>query len=131
MDPRPALVPTLHTLLASAVGVLAVIGLFGTGSTDSSGGAGVTVVGGAQFAAFLVLPLVGIVMFGLWDWQMGRGAWILRAADVAVFALAALELSLGTTGFGRWLAGGMAILAASGVAASIVVERPRRAGFRR
>lgn len=131
MDPRPALVPALHTLLAAAVGVLAVIGLFGTGSGDSGGAAPVAVVGDVRFAAFVVLPLVGIVMLGLFDWQMGRGAFILRAADIAVFALAAIELSLGTTGLARWLAGGMAIVAACGLAASLVIEQPRRAGFRR
>jgi hypothetical protein len=131
MDPRAAIVPTIHTILAAGLGVLAVIGLFGTGSGAQSGTVDGTVVGGVEFAAFIVLPMVGIVMFGLFDWQMGRGPGILRAADVAVFALASLELSLGATGFGRWLAGALALLAAAGLAASLVIEPPRRAGFRR
>ncbi len=131
MDPRPAIVPTIHTLLAAGVGLLAVIGLFGPGSGGSSADASVTVVGGVQFALFVVLPMVGIVMFGLIDWQMGRGPGILRAADLAVFALAGLELSLGTTGVGRWMVGVLALLAAAGLAASILIARPRRAGFRR
>jgi hypothetical protein len=130
MDLRQAIIPTLHTLLAAVLGVVAVIGLFGTGSSAQSTSAG-AVIGGAQFSAFIVLPMIGIVMFGLFDWQMGRGPTILRAADLAAFALACLELSLGTTGYVRWLAGAMALLAAGGFAASLVIEPPRRAGFRR
>ena len=32
MDLRSAIVPAIHTMLASGVGILAVIGMFGTGS---------------------------------------------------------------------------------------------------
>ena len=85
MDLRPAIVPTIHTLLAAGLGILAVIGLFGT----ASAGEGTVLVGGWRFAFIVILPMIGIVMFGLYDWQMGRGSGILRAADVAVFALAA------------------------------------------
>ncbi len=131
MDPRPAIVPALHTLLAAGVGLLAVIGMFGTAAGTGSTDAAVPVVGDVRFALFVVLPMVGIVMLGLFDWQMGRGAGILRAADVAVFLLAGVELSLGTSGLWRWLVGGLALLAAAGLAATIVIDPPRRAGFRR
>jgi hypothetical protein len=127
MDLRPAIVPAIHTVLASGVGILAVIGVFGTGSA----GEGTVLVGGPQFAFFVILPMIGIVMLGLYDWQVGRGSGILRAADVAVFVLAAVELSVGTTGIVRWLVGGVAVLAASGLAASVVIPAPHRAGFRR
>ena len=75
--------------------------------------------------------MIGIVMLGLYDWQVGRGSGILRAADVAVFALAAVELSVGTMGIVRWLVGGVAVLAACGLASSLVIAAPHRAGFRR
>jgi hypothetical protein len=127
MDLRAAIVPAIHTLLASGVGILAVIGMFGTGSA----GEGTVLVGGAQFAFFVILPMIGIVMLGLYDWQVGRGSGVLRAADVAVFVLAALELSVGTTGVVRWLVGGVAVLAASGLASSFLIPAPHRAGFRR
>jgi hypothetical protein len=128
MDPRPAIVPVLHTLLASGVGILAVIGLFGA---ESGAGQPAAWLDPSPFALFVILPLIGIVMLGLFDWQMGRGTGILRAADIAVFALATLELSLGTTGFVRWLVGALAVLAAAGLAASILIAAPHRAGFRR
>jgi hypothetical protein len=115
-------------LLAATVAMLAVIGLFGTGDADS---AGTTVVGGFGFNFFIVLPQIGIIALGLFDWQLGRGTWIVRAADVAAFVLAWLELSLGTVGLGRDLAGAIALLAAGGLAASILIEPPRRAGWRR
>lgn len=86
---------------------------------------------GFQLSLFIVLPLSGCVAFGLAEWQLGRGSTILRVADVAAFTLGLLDLSLGATGLGRWLAGGIAILAASGIAASIVVAPPRRPGWRR
>ncbi len=127
MDLRPAIVPAIHTLLASGVGILAVIGVFGTGSA----GEGTVLVGGPQFAFFVILPMIGIVMLGLYDWQAGRGSGILRAADVAVFALAALELSVGTAGLVRWIVGVVAVLAAAGLASSVVIPAPHRAGFRR
>jgi hypothetical protein len=126
MDLRAAIVPAIHTLLASGVGILAVIGMFGTGSAGDD-----TVLGGAKFAFFVILPMIGIVMLGLYDWQVGRGSGVLRAADVAVFVLAALELSVGTTGIVRWLVGGVAVLAASGLASSFLIPAPHRAGFRR
>ena len=127
MDLRPAIVPAIPTLLASGVGILAVIGLFGTGGASE----GTMLAGDWKFAFFVILPMIGIVMLGLYDWQVGRGSGILRAADVAVFALAAVELSVGTTGIVRWLVGGVAVLAASGFASSLVVPAPHRAGFRR
>ena len=127
MDLRSAIIPAIHTLLASGVGVLAVIGVFGADSP----GDGTVLIGGWRFAFFVILPMIGIVMLGLYDWQVGRGSGILRAADVAVFALAALELSVGTTGIVRWLVGGVAVLAASGFASSLVIPAPHRAGFRR
>jgi hypothetical protein len=126
MDARSAVIPVVQTVLAAGIGVLAVIGMFGTGSPDEA-----PIVGGSQFALFVVLPLVGIVMLGLFDWQMGRGSAILRAADVAVFVLATLELSLGTSGIVRWLVGAVALLAATGLAATFLITPPRRAGFRR
>ncbi len=129
MDPRRAVVPAVHMLLAAAVAMLAVIGLFGTGPGETNAGA--NVVGGFGFAFFIVLPQIGIVALGLFDWQMGRGTGILRAADVAVFVLGCLELSLGTIGLARYLAGAIALLAATGLAASILVAPPRRAGWRR
>ena len=126
MDARSAVVPVVHTLLAAGLGILAVIGMFGTGSGESA-----VFVGGYQFALFVVLPMVGIVMLGLFDWQMGRGSGILRAADVAVFVLATVELSLGTVGIVRWLVGGVALLAAAGLAATNLTTPPHRAGVRR
>ncbi len=120
----------MHMLLAGAVALLAVLGLFGTGSATDDGAAGARVVGGFGFALFIVMPQIGIVALGLFDWQMGRGPNLLRAADVAVFALGCLELSLGTVGFARYLAGSISVLAAAGLAASILVVPPRRAGWR-
>lgn len=130
MDRRRAAVPAVHMLLAAAVTLLAVLGLFGTGAAADDATAGSTVVGGFGFTFFIVLPQIGIVALGLFDWQMGRGPNLLRAADVAVFALGCLELSLGTVGFARYLAGTISVLAATGLAASIVVVAPRRAGWR-
>jgi hypothetical protein len=86
---------------------------------------------GVQLSLFIVLPLSGCVAFGLTEWQLGRGTTILRVADIAAFTLGLLDLSLGATGIGRWLAGAIAVLAASGIAASIVVVAPRRPGWRR
>jgi hypothetical protein len=126
---RGALVPTIHVMLAATVATIAIIGMFGTGArADDSG---VRVVGGFGWAFFIVLPLSGIVALGTFDWQIGRGSTVLRVADVAVFVLAMLELSLGTIGLARWLAGAMALLAAGGLAASFLVAPPRRAGWRR
>jgi hypothetical protein len=119
-------VATVHVLLASLVAIVAVIGLFGA----RDGAAGVVVIG-FQLSLFIVLPLSGCVAFGLADWQLGRGATILRVADIAAFTLGILDLSLGATGLGRWLAGTIAVLAAAGIAASIVVSAPRRPGWRR
>jgi hypothetical protein len=129
VDPRPAAVATVHTLLASAVAILAIIGLFGTGSSDV--GDGVVVMGGFWLSFFFVLPLAGTVALGLFDWQIGRGPGILRAADAAAFVLAGTELSAGAVGLIRWLVGAIAILAATGITTSLLVAPPRRAGFRR
>ena len=115
-------------LLAGAVAVVAVLGLFGGGSSDADPGA--VVVGGFGFAAFIVLPEIGIVAFGLIEWQTGRGSGVLRAADVATFILGGLELSLGTVGLARWLAGAISLLAATGFASTLLVDAPRRAGWR-
>jgi len=125
MDVRSIVVPVAQMLLAACIAFVAVLGLFGTEVTDGQ------VVGDASVAWLIVLPIVGIVVIGLFDWQSGRGATILRAGNVAAFVLAMLELSLGTTGFARWLSGAIAMLAALGIAASFVIERPHRAGFRR
>src|SRR3954452_9017618 len=99
MVPRRTVVPAVHMLLATALGMLAILGLFGTAGTRSDApDPGAVVVGGFGFALFVVLPQIGIVGLGLFDWQMGRGAGILRAADLAAFALGGLELSPGTIG---------------------------------
>jgi hypothetical protein len=119
------LVAAIHVVLASIVAVLGVIGLFG-----SRGDGGTTLVIGFQLSLFLVVPMIGIVAFGLAEWQLGRGPGAMRAADLGAFLLAALLLSLGETGLTRWLAGGVALLAASGLAASVIVVPPRRGGFR-
>jgi hypothetical protein len=111
--------------------MLAIIGLFGTsGTRGDEPDPGAVVVGGFGFALFIVLPQIGIVALGLFDWQMGRGTGILRAADLAAFALGGLELSLGTIGVARYLAGVIALAAAVGLASSILVPPPRRAGWR-
>jgi hypothetical protein len=86
---------------------------------------------GPEIAWLVILPMTGIAALGLFDWQAGRGPGILRAGNVAVFVLAALELGAGTPGFARWLAGAIALSAAIGLAGSIVNPPPRRAGFRR
>ena len=125
-----AAVPAVHMLLATAVASLAVLGLFGASGPGQSDPP-IAIPGGFGFALLIVLPQIGIVALGLFDWQMGRGPWMLRAADVAVFVVGMLELSLGSVGIARWLAGGIALLAATGVATSIVIEPPRRAGWRR
>jgi len=129
-----AIIPTVHLALAGVVAMVAIIGLFGTEAAASAGEEAaqgpMLILGGAGISILIVLPLAGVVSLGLYDWQVGRGALVLRAADAAVFALAALDLSSGVTGPIRWLVGTMALLAASGVAASFVLPRPRRAGFR-
>src|SRR3954453_10677435 len=102
MDGRQALVSAIHFVLASTVAIIALIGLFGTRGDEGAG----TVVIGFQLSLFVVLPMIGIVALGLADWQVGRGTTMLRAADIATFVLAALDLSLGATGLARWLAGG-------------------------
>ncbi|HET7471975.1 MAG TPA: hypothetical protein VFJ71_02515 [Candidatus Limnocylindrales bacterium] len=120
---------TTHLLLASLVAILAIIGLFAHPLED--GDRGISLVGGFPVSFFIVLPMSGIVAFGLLDWQMGRGASFLRAADGVAFLLALVELSLGVAGLARWMIGTMAILAAAGLAASLLVPAPRRPGFRR
>ena len=120
---------TTHLLLASLVAILAIIGLFARPLED--GDRGISLVGGFPVSFFIVLPMSGIVAFGLLDWQMGRGASFLRAADGVAFLLALVELSLGVAGLARWMIGTMAILAAAGLAASLLVPAPRRPGFRR
>jgi hypothetical protein len=118
-------------LLATAIALLAILGLFGASVRQGDASdPGAVVVGGFGFAFFIVLPQIGIVALGLFDWQIGRGAGILRAADIAAFGLGGLELSLGTVGLARYLAGAIALLAAVGLAASLLVAAPRRAGWR-
>jgi hypothetical protein len=126
MDVRSAVVPTAQIVLAACIGVLTVLGWFATDAAS----AGARVVGGPAFSWFVVLPMTGIVALGLFDWQMGRGPVLMRAADVAAFALAGIELSLGTTGFARWLAGAIALAAAIGLAASFLITPPRPSGWR-
>ncbi|HET7029473.1 MAG TPA: hypothetical protein VFI34_03095 [Candidatus Limnocylindrales bacterium] len=126
MDRGRAILATIHVFLASTIAIVAIIGLFGA-REDAAGAA----VLGFQLSLFIVLPLSGCVAFGLADWQLGRGATVLRTADCAAFALGLLELSLGATGLGRWIAGTVAVLAAAGIAASILVTAPRRPGWRR
>jgi hypothetical protein len=130
VERRRAAVPAVHMLLAGTVALLAMLGLLGTGSAGDDTTAASTVVDTVRFAFFVVLPQSGIVALGLFDWQMGRGPNLLRAADVAVFALGCLELSIGAVGFTRFLAGAISVLAAAGLAASILVVPPRRAGWR-
>jgi hypothetical protein len=113
--------------LASAVAILAIIGLF-PGSADELK---VSIMGGFAVSLLIVLPLSGIVAFGLLDWEVGRGPGIARAADAAAFLLASVELSEGAVGLGRWILGVIAILAASGLASTLIVTPPRRPGFRR
>ena len=125
MDVRQATLTTLHLLLSATVAIIAVIGLFGTTATPAG-----TFVISTRFALLFVLPLAGTIALGLADWQLGRGAVILRAADLAAFVFAALDLSLGPTGIARLLAGAAALLAACGLAASVLVAQPRRGGFR-
>jgi hypothetical protein len=125
VDAGRSVVATTHLILASLVAILAIIGLFGT--HEPGVGTGWLE---SNFALLIVLPLGGCVALGLADWQQGRGSLILRAADIAAFLLAAVNLSLGATGIARWLAGSVALLACGGLAASIIVERPRRGGFR-
>jgi hypothetical protein len=126
MESRHGLVTVIHVLLASTVAIVGVIGLFG-GRADGSG-PGLAI--GFQLSLFLVVPMIGAVAFGLAEWQLGRGPGVMRAADLAAFLLGALLLSLGETGLARWLAGAIALLAAGGIAASLVVVPPRRGGFR-
>jgi hypothetical protein len=125
VESRRGLVAAIHLVLASIIAILAVIGLFG-----NRGDGGTTLVIGFQLSLFLVVPMIGIVAYGLAEWQFGRGPGIMRAADLGAFLLAALLLSLGETGLTRWLAGAVALLAASGIAASVIVIPPRRGGFR-
>jgi hypothetical protein len=123
---RHGLVTVIHVLLASTIAIVDVIGLFGNRGDGS--GPGLTI--GFQLSLLIVLPMIGIVAFGLTEWQLGRGPGFMRAADLAAFLLGALMLSLGETGLTRWLAGAIAVLAASGIAASVLVVPPRRGGFR-
>ena len=127
MDIGRAVVAGVHMALASAVAILAIIGLFARSAEQL----GATIVGGPAVSFLIVLPLSGIVAFGLLEWQMGRGPNVARAADLAVFLLAGLELSEGASGVGRWIVGLIAILAACGVASTLLVTAPRRPGFRR
>ena len=134
MDLGRPVVATLHVLLASTIAIVALIGMFGaTGlpGDTADGAVGIGLLGRFGLGFILVLPLAGAVALGMADWQWGRGATILRSADLAAFALGMLDLSLGATGLGRWLAGAVALLAAAGLAASIVVSAPRRPGWRR
>jgi hypothetical protein len=125
VESRRGLVVAIHVVLASVVAILSVIGLFG-----DRGDGGTTLVIGFQLSLFVVLPMIGMVAFGLAEWQLGRGPGVMRTADVAAFLLGALLLSLGETGVTRWLAGAVALLAAAGLAASVIVTPPRRGGFR-
>ena len=123
---RQSAVSMVHLLLASSIAIVAVIGLFGT-SEPAAGRVAVE----SQLSLLIVLPLAGSVALGLADWQMGRGPLILRTADAFTFLMATVELSLGVAGPARWAFGTMAILAATGLAASFLVAAPRRPGFRR
>jgi hypothetical protein len=127
MDLRSAVVPTAQLVLAACLGILAVLGMIASDPAV----AGALVVIGPSIAWLVVLPMTGIAALGLFDWQAGRGPGILRAGNVAIFVLAALELGSGTPGFARWLTGAIALAAAIGMAGSIVIPPPRRAGFRR
>jgi len=127
VDVGRAVVAAVHMTLASAVAILAIIGLF-PGSADELK---VSIMGGFAVSLLIVLPLSGIVAFGLLDWEGGRGPGIARAADAAAFLLASVELSEGAVGLGRWILGVIAILAASGLASTLIVTPPRRPGFRR
>ena len=127
MDLRSAVVPTAQLVLAACLGILAVLGMIASDPAV----AGALVVIGPSIAWLIVLPMTGIAALGLFDWQAGRGPGILRAGNVAIFVLAALELRSGTPGFARWLTGAIALAAAIGTAGSIVIPPPRRAGFRR
>jgi len=127
MDLRSAVVPTAQLVLAACLGILAVLGIIASDPAV----AGALVVIGPSIAWLVVLPMTGIAALGLFEWQAGRGPGILRAGNVAIFVLAALELRSGTPGFARWLTGAIALAAAIGVAGSIVIPPPRRAGFRR
>jgi hypothetical protein len=120
------MVALVHVLLASLVAIVAIIGLFGTREAVAG-----TIVIGFELSLVVVLPLSGCVAFGLADWQLGRGPTVLRLADVAAFTLGLLDLSLGSTGLGRWIAGAIAILASAGIASSLLVVPPRRPGWRR
>ena len=126
MDLRSAVVPTAQLVLAGCVGILAILGMF---SSDPAI-AGALISSYPASGWFIVLPMTGIVALGLFDWQAGRGPDLLRAGDVAVFVLAAVELSMGTMGFPRWLAGAIALSAAVALAGSLVTRPPRRAGYR-
>jgi hypothetical protein len=127
MDVRAAVVPAAQLILAGCIGILAVLGLF----TSDPATAGATIVDGPRFLWLVILPMTGVVAFGLFDWQTGRGPFILRVGNIAAFAMAGVELAMGTPGFARWLAGAIALSAAAGLAGSLLIPPPRRPGFRR
>src|SRR4051794_34630144 len=129
---RPIVAAT-HLLLAASIAIVAIVGIFGVPghATSFDDNPISAITGGFWFSFLIVLPLAGIVSLGVADWQAGRGSGILRAADLAAFLLAALELSAGTAGIIRWLVGAIALLAAAGIAGSVLVDAPRRPGFRR
>ena len=139
MDVRSATVPIVHALLAGLLGILTVVMALGwqdllasaSSANDPHGYVRVFVTTGVWGFLLIFVPLIGVVLLGMFDWQAGRGPTVLRAGDVAIFVLATLQLSSNAAGVDRWLAGALALLAASGLAASLVVEPPRRAGFRR
>jgi hypothetical protein len=139
VDVRSATVPIVHAALAALLGILTILMALGwqdllasaTSAGDPHGYVRVFVTTGVWGFLLIFVPLIGVVLVGTFDWQIGRGPTILRMGDVAIFVLATLQLSSSATGVDRWLAGALALLAAGGLAASLIVDPPRRAGFRR
>ncbi len=138
MDVRSATVPIVHATLAGLLGIVVIVMAVGwqdllaaaSAPDDPHGYVRVFVTTGVWGFLLIFVPLIGVVLVGTFDWQVGRGATILRSGDVAIFVLAALQLQSSATGVDRLLAGALALLAAGGLASSIVIDPPRRAGFR-
>jgi hypothetical protein len=112
-----ALVPIAHTVLAAVLALYAVLGVAALGSS--------MIVG----LLVIVMPLLGAVLFATREWQVGRGPWTARLADVAALAFAVLFA--GQAGTLMWLLAVVAACAAVvGFVGTLTTDVPRRAGWR-
>jgi hypothetical protein len=135
--PEIGLVPVVHAVLAAmltlvgALVVASIVAVTGRTNAENDPHGLVDAFGtmGVWALILILLPLVGAVLLGIRDWQAGRGALVIRSADVAGLVFAGLLVrGEGTTWW--WLAIGIAAAAVAGLVASATTPAPQRDGWR-